>query len=98
MPCILALLALITPRLVMFLLWLFTTWFGRAFGGQWLIPLLGFIFFPYTTLWYSVVVNWYGGAFGLFQILFLIVALLLDISSWGGGTRVYRRRRRVIVA
>ena len=95
MPCILALLALLTPRLVMFLLWFFSKWFDRAFDN-WLIPLLGFIFFPYTTLWYSVVVNWYGGVWGLFQVLFLIVALLLDFSAWGGGTRVYRRRRVIV--
>jgi hypothetical protein len=43
-----------------------------------------------------VVANWYGGVWGLFQILFLVVALLLDFSSWGGSHRVYRRRRVIV--
>jgi len=62
MPCLFALLALLAPRLVLFLLWFFTTWLtGVVSRPLWLI--LGFIFLPTTLLWYSVVQHWsYLGA------------------------------------
>jgi hypothetical protein len=86
MPCLLALLALITPRLVILFLWLFTAWFAGVFQTI-LWPLIGFILLPTTLLWYSAVHNWYGGQWGGFQILVLIVALLLDLSPGGSWRR-----------
>jgi hypothetical protein len=47
MPCFLVVLALITPRLAVALLWLFTRWFEGMFSSLWLV--VGFIFLP-TTL------------------------------------------------
>lgn len=88
MPCLLALLALATPRLVIVLLWLFTTWFRGAFvTSLWLI--LGFIFLPTTLLWYTAVQHWFGGQWTLWPVVGLIIALMIDISPAGG------RRRRV---
>ncbi len=88
MPCLLALFALIAPRLVIVLLWFFTTWFRGMFDTI-LWPILGFLFLPTTLLWYSVVQHWFGGAWTLWPIVGLIVALSIDISPAGG-----RRRRR----
>ena len=51
MPCLLTLVALITPRLLIAVLWLFTSWFAVLPSGIWI--LLGFIFLPTTLLWYS---------------------------------------------
>ena len=45
MCCVLALLAFVGPRVVLFLLWLFTDYLSRAFDSL-LIPLLGFLFLP----------------------------------------------------
>ena len=88
MPCFLALIALIAPRLTIFLLWFLTNWFKGMFtSALWLI--LGFIFLPTTLLWYSVVVHWFGGQWTLWPIVGLVVALMIDISPAGG------RRRRV---
>jgi hypothetical protein len=83
MPCLLVVLALAVPRLTTALLWLFTTWFRGVFDG-WLWPLLGFLFAPFTLLWYSAVHNWFGGHWGLWQIAGLVVALLLDFSPASG--------------
>lgn len=88
MPCILAFLALLTPRLVIVLLWLFTNWFRGVFDNV-LWPVLGFLFAPTTMLWYSAVQHWFGGQWTLWAVLGLIVALVIDISPAGG------RRRRV---
>jgi hypothetical protein len=89
MPCIFALLALLTPRLVIVLLWLFTNWFRGVFDSV-LWPILGFLFAPTTMLWYSAVQHWFGGQWSLWPVLGLIVALVIDISPARG-----RRRERV---
>ena len=87
MPCLLALLALALPRVTIAGLWFFSTWFRGVFD-TWLWPLVGFLFAPFTLLWYSVVHNWYGGVWGTWQIVGLVVAILLDLSPSSG-----RRRR-----
>jgi len=88
MPCLFTLLALITPRLVVALLWLFSRWFDGLFSSV-LWPILGFIFLPTTLLWYTAVQHWFAGQWTLWPIVGLVVALLIDVSPAGG------RRRRV---
>ena len=58
--CLLALLALISPRLVLFVLWIFSDVLRRAFDG-WIIPLLGFFLLPWTTLSYAAFWDWGSG-------------------------------------
>ena len=57
---LIALVGLIFPRIAAVILYFFTTWFTGVFATV-LWPILGFIFAPYTMLWYSAVINWYGG-------------------------------------
>lgn len=90
--CILLLLGLAFPRFVILLLLLFSGWFARAFDGL-LIPLLGLLFLPYSLLWYSVVINQFGGEWGLWQILFMGLALIADLSAFGGAATRRRRSR-----
>ncbi|MGH7541877.1 MAG: hypothetical protein ACRELC_12840 [Gemmatimonadota bacterium] len=86
MPCLLAVLAFFAPRLVIALLWFFTTWFSGIFDTA-LWPILGFLFLPTTLLWYTAVHNWYGGVWGALQIGVLVLALLIDLSPAGGRRR-----------
>jgi hypothetical protein len=88
MPCLFAVLALVTPRLVVALLFLFSRWFTGIFPSA-LWPILGFIFLPTTLLWYTAVQHWFAGQWTLWPIVGLIFALLIDLSPAGG------RRRRV---
>ncbi|NLF38467.1 hypothetical protein GX586_03420 [bacterium] len=89
MPCLFALGALILPRGMIIVLWLFTGWFAGMFRVA-LWPVLGFVFLPTTLLWYSAVFHWYGGEWHFPQILGLIVAVMIDVSpatgrrNWGG--------------
>jgi hypothetical protein len=83
MPCLLAVLALMAPRVVILVLWFFTTWFQGIFDTL-LWPILGFIFLPTTLIWYSAVQNWYGGEWGTVQIVGLVIALLVDVSPASG--------------
>jgi hypothetical protein len=83
MPCLLAILALLTPRLVVVLLWLFTDWFRGIFSMV-LWPVLGFVFLPTTLLWYTAVQHWFHGQWRLLPVIGIIVALAIDVSPASG--------------
>jgi hypothetical protein len=88
-PCIVALLALFAPRLLIALLWFFTTWFRGMFDNL-LWPILGVVFLPTTLLWYSAVQRWFGGEWTLWPIVGLVIALMFDISPASGRRRAAR--------
>ena len=79
MPCLLAILALITPRVVVVLAWFFSGWFRGLFSTP-LWPILGFVFLPTTLLWYSAVQHWFAGQWTAGPIIGLVIALLIDVS------------------
>lgn len=79
MPCLFAAIALITPRIVIVVLWLLSDWFTGVFD-DFVLPVIGFIFAPTTLLWYSAVQNWYGGEWGTMQIIVAVIALIIDFS------------------
>jgi hypothetical protein len=87
MGCLLALLALISPRLVLFLLWLFSSVLSRAFDS-WVIPLLGFFLLPWTTLTYVAFWDWGAGTrvTGI-EWFFVVLAFLVDLGAHDGGRR-----------
>ncbi len=93
MPCLLTVLALVTPRLVILLLWFFSNWFQGLFNTV-LWPILGFLFLPTTLLWYSVVQHWFGGEWTLWPIVGIVIALMIDVSP----ARHKRRRKAAEVA
>jgi len=95
MGCLLALLALISPRLVLFLLWLFSDVLSRAFDS-WIVPLLGFFLLPWTTLAYAAFWDWGSGrhVYG-FEWFFVILAFVIDLGSYGGGRRAQDARASV---
>jgi len=81
MPLLLLLFVLLLPRVVAVLLWFFSDWFAQAYD-TWMLPVLGFIFLPYSMLWFSAVQNWYGGTWGAWQMIFMVIALIMDLSSY----------------
>jgi len=90
MPCLLALLVVAFPRIVLILMWLFSHVLDRAYHGL-IIPLLGFIFLPITTIVYAWMVT-NGMPLAGLNLILLIIAVLFDIGGHGGGARYYRRR------
>jgi hypothetical protein len=58
----------LAPRLVLLFLWLFAGRVSAAFEGI-LIPLLGFLFLPFTTLAYVLVWNAQSGVSGAAWLL-----------------------------
>lgn len=90
--CLLALATVISSRLALFLVWVFTPFVGRAFNHSFLLPLLGFIFLPFTTLVYALFYTPTG--LSPFGWLFIIFAFVVDISSHSGGAYANRGRMR----
>ncbi|HSJ57913.1 MAG TPA: hypothetical protein VLC95_12070 [Anaerolineae bacterium] len=86
--CLLALLAAGAPRLALVLMWLFTDLIGRAFDS-FIVPLLGFIFLPLTTVIYVFVGP---GGLSVFDWILLAIGVIVDLGSYGGGA--YGRRGR----
>ena len=72
--------ALFVPRLVALYLYFLTHWFAGVFETD-LWPILGFIFMPYSMLWYSAVINWYSAEWGTLQIVVMVIAVIADFSS-----------------
>jgi hypothetical protein len=88
MGCFFVLLILISPRLALFFLWIATDFVDRAFEG-FLVPFLGLLLFPITTLTYVLAYQPVVGVSGFGWVL-VAIAFLLDLSSFGGASR-YRR-------
>jgi hypothetical protein len=89
MPCLLLVLFLAFPRIALVLLFLFSNYLQHAYNGL-LVPFVGFLFLPLTTLAYAWMANTGRPTTGV-NLLILIIAVVIDLSSLGGGA--YRRRR-----
>jgi hypothetical protein len=90
MPCLLLILFVAFPRIALVLLFFLSTYLQRAYHGI-LLPILGFIFLPLTTLAYAWMVNSRLPIAGI-NLIILIVAVVIDVAGWGGGE--YHRRSR----
>jgi hypothetical protein len=79
MGCLFALIALLSPRLALFLLWAFTNYVDRAFSG-WFLPLVGLLFAPWTTLFY-VLADAPAGPIHVAGWIVVGIGVVLDLSS-----------------
>jgi hypothetical protein len=97
MPLLLAVLALLAPRIAIVSLWVLTPWFDGLFTSS-LWPILGFLVLPTTLLWYTVVLHWFGGVWSLWAVVGLILALLIDVSPAREHRRFVGRRAGDVVS
>jgi hypothetical protein len=91
MPCLLLLVLVAFPRVVLVLMYLLSDYLQRAYTGL-LLPLLGFIFLPLTTIVYAWMVNSHRAPMDTTNLVILVIAVVIDLSGLGGGE--YHRRRR----
>jgi hypothetical protein len=89
MACLFLIIIVAFPRIALVLLFFFSHYLERAYHGL-LIPLLGFILLPLTTLAYAWMVNT-GQPTGGINLLILLIAVVIDLGGLGGGE--YHRRR-----
>jgi predicted MFS family arabinose efflux permease len=88
-PCLLLIVVLAFPRVVLALMFFLSNSLDRAYHGL-LLPVLGFIFLPLTTIVYAWMMNEHRPLEGM-NLIILIVAVLIDAGGVGGG---WHRRRR----
>ena len=95
MGCLFVLLSLITPRLVLFVLWLFTDYLAMAFSG-WLWATIGFFVMPTTTIAYAVAKNDLSTASGSIEaagIVVIVIGVAIDLGLFGGAAKKRRTDR-----
>ena len=86
--CLLLLAAGISPRLALFLMWLFTDRLTVALDSFWL-GFAGFVFLPWTTIAYAAAYDPFQGVTGI-GLALVVFAFLVDVASWFGGGSRYR--------
>jgi len=91
MPCLALFAILLFPRVALVLMWLFSHYLQRAFHGGLLVPLLGFIFLPLTTIVYAWEINNGLPMEGL-NLFWLVIAVVVDLGGLGGGAHRQSRR------
>jgi hypothetical protein len=85
-----ALLAGFAPRIALGLVWIFTGLVDRAFSS-FVVPLLGLILLPYTTLFYVLAWSPVGGVRG-WRWFFVFLGVVFDIGHWAGNAYSGRQR------
>ena len=83
MCCVFTILVFLGPRFGGLVWWLVQPARWNLVFGSILWPILGIVFLPWTTLMYVAVAP--GGVTGLFEWLFLILAIVIDIGAYTGG-------------
>lgn len=89
MGCLLLVLIAAFPRIALVLIFLFSNYLQRAYHNM-IVPLLGFIFLPLTTLVYAWMTNAHEPIAGV-NLIILIIAVIIDVGGLGGGA--YHRGR-----
>ena len=79
-------------RLALLVVWLSTSLVNRAFHGGWLLPLLGILLLPITTLTYVLVYSIAGSVTG-WGWLWIALAVLLDLTANSYPARSAARAR-----
>ena len=74
---------MISARLALGFVWIFTNLVDRAFDS-FFVPLLGLIFLPWTTLMYVLFWSARGGVNG-WEWIVVALGLLADVASYGRG-------------
>ena len=89
MCCFFTTLVLLGPRFAILIWWLIRPIYYNLVFNTWIWPLLGVIFLPWTTLMYLIVG---GGPLIGFDWVWMVLALLADLGSYGGGAYGNRDR------
>ena len=83
-------------RIALLVVWLSTPYVTRTFHGAWLLPLLGLLFLPITTLVYVLVFTLSSNGVTGWNWLWIVLAVLLDLGAHGAPARqvIQGRSRR----
>ena len=94
--CLVGLLGLITPRLILIVMWLFSPAFVlQPFTDlpipNPIMPVLGLVVLPTTTLGYCWADASFGGIASFSGLLVVLIGLVIDVGLIGNGRGLGRR-------
>ena len=78
--CLLAFGLAVAPRFFLILAWIFSERWQIVWKGDWLIPLLGIVFLPFTTVMYMLA--WSPTGIQGWDWLWIILGLFLDFTQY----------------
>ena len=81
-------------RIALFVVWLTTPLVNHAFHGGWILPLLGLLLLPITTLTY-VLVYYISGSVTGWGWLWVALAVLVDLAANSYPGRQAARARSI---
>ena len=90
MCCVFTMLLVLGPRFAGLIWWLARPVLWQTAFTTWIWPALGLVFLPWTTLMYMLV---FANGITGFEWVFMGLAVLADIASYGGGA--YGNRDRI---
>jgi len=90
--CLLAYSAAVAPRVILVLAWIFSERWPLVWQGEFLLPLLGIIFLPYTTIMYLLSWTLTGGIEG-WDWMWILLGLFLDLMKW---SQVFANRKEAM--
>ena len=91
MCCVISALFFIGPRAGLLIWWLLKPGRFNMVYNNLLLPLIGTIFLPVTTLTYTVIYRPALGRLAGMDWLWIFIALMVDFSLYGGG--IFSRRK-----
>lgn len=94
--CLLAAIGLLAPRLVLVLMWVINSSFvllpfSDTSVPNPVLPVLGLLFLPTTTLGYCWAVASFGGVASFSGLLVVLIGLVIDFGLIGNGRGAVRR-------
>ena len=92
MCCVISTLFFLGPRAGLFIWWLLNPGRFSLVYPNLLMPIIGLVFLPTTTLTYTFIYNPSFGGLASLGWVWIVIALMIDFSLYGGG--MYSRRNR----
>jgi hypothetical protein len=90
--CLLAYSAAVAPRVILVLAWIFSARWPLVWQDEFILPLLGVIFLPYTTIMYLLTWTLVGGIEG-WDWMWILLGLFLDVTKW---SQVFANRKQAV--
>jgi hypothetical protein len=91
MCCVISSLFFLGPRAGLFIWWMVDPSRFSTIYNNLLIPIIGFVFLPISTITYTLIYKpAFGSLVGL-DWLWMAIAVMVDMSLYGGG--VFSRRK-----
>ena len=94
MCCLFAVLAILGPRAALGLWWLVDQSRFNLVYDTFILPFLGFLFLPVTTIMWTLV--WIPGGINGWNWIWIALGVVADIAGYsGGGYGGYKERARI---